>query len=375
MMLDKSSRRKIAIQSIAIAAVVASALWFVGNISSSLEASGIAFDFRFLSLPASFELGESLLPFKSGDSIGRAFLAGVSNTLSVSALGIVLATLIGVLVGVARLSADTLLSRVAFGYVETIRNTPLLLQLLFWYTLFTAGLPPPRQAISHFNCAFLTNRGVFLPSLTPWGWSLASGGLLGLSMGATLAWRYAPKRLRLPVFALGSLLVPILGTIVWSIAGAATLVCPRLQGFNITGGASLSTEFLAILLALSLYASSYISEVVRGSIAAVPQGQIEAAKALGLRPGPILWLVVMPQALKSMIPPMTSQYSGLLKSSSLAVAVGYPDLVRVSIVAVSQTGRAVECMTIVMLVYLSISLAIAMSMNIYNRHHLRKAPE
>ena len=137
----------------------------------------------------------------------------------------------------------------------------------------------------------------------------------------------------------------------------------------------MSTEFLAILLALSLYASSYISEVVRGSIAAVPQGQIEAAKALGLRPGPILWLVVMPQALKSMIPPMTSQYSGLLNSSSLAVAVGYPDLVRVSIVAVSQTGRAVECMTIVMLVYLSISLAIAMSMNIYNRHHLRKASE
>ena len=167
----------------------------------------------------------------------------------------------------------------------------------------------------------------------------------------------------------------LVGRIVWSIAGAATLVCPRLQVFNITGGASLSTEFLAILLALSLYASSYISEIVRGSIVAVPQGQIEAAKALGLRPGSILWLVVMPQAFKSMIPPMTSQYSGLLKSSSLAVAVGYPDLVRVSIVTVSQTGRAVECMTIVMLVYFSISLSIAMSMNIYNRHRLRKALE
>src|SRR6202522_4374900 len=375
MLLDKSSRRQIAVQSIAIAAVAAVAFWFAGNISSSLKATGIALDFRFLSQPASFELGESPIPCKSGDSLGRAFLAGVSNTLSVSALGIVLATLIGVIVGVARLSADTLLSRAAFGYVETIRNTPLLLQLLFWHTIFTAGLPPPRQAIGYFHCAFLTNRGVFLPALTPWGWSLASGGLLGLSIGVAVAWRYAPKRLRLPVLALVGFLVPISGAIAWSIARTATLACPRLQVFNITGGTSVSTEFLAILLALSVYASSYISEIVRGSIAAVPQGQIEAAKALGLKPGRILGLVVMPQALRAMIPPMTSQYLGLLKSRSLAVAVGYPDLLRVSIVAISQTGRAIECMTIVMLVYLSISLSIAVSMNIYNRHRLMKALE
>lgn len=372
-MPDKSLRRQIAIQSIVMAAVIAIAWWFAGNIASSLKSSGIALDFRFLSQPASFELGESPFPFKSGDSIGRAFLAGLSNTLSVSALGIVFATVIGVLVGVARLSAGTLLSRAAFCYVETIRNTPLLLQLLFWHTLFTAGLPSPRQANGYFNCAFLTNRGVFLPSLTPSAWLLASGGLLGLSMGAVVTWRYAPKRLRWPALVLVALLVPICVAMVWSIARPAPPVCPRLQAFNIMGGASVSTEFLAILLALSLYTSSYISEVVRGSIAAVPRGQIEAARALGLTPGRALWLIVMPQALRAMIPPMTSQYLGLLKSSSLAVAVGYPDLVRVSIVTVSQTGRAVECMTIVMLVYLSISLSIAMSLNIYNRHRLRKA--
>jgi general L-amino acid transport system permease protein len=375
MMLGKSSRRRIAVQSMAIAAVIAIAWWFIGNISSSLEVSGIAVDFRFLSLPASFELGESLLPFKSGDSIWRAFLAGVSNTLLVSALGIVLATLIGVLVGVARLSSDTLLSRVAFGFVETIRNTPLLLQLLFWHTLFTAGLPPPRRAISYFDCVFLTNRGLFFPSPTPWGWWLLSGGLLGLLIGAVVAWRYVPNRLRLPALIVGGLLLTVSGAIVRSLTGTAMLTCPHLQVFNIAGGTSFSTEFLAILIALSLYASSYISEVVRGSIVAVPKGQIEAAKALGLRPGRILRLVVLPQALKTMIPPMTSQYLGLLKSSSLAVAVGYPDLIRVSMVTISQTGRAVECMTIVMLVYLSISLSIATAMNIYNRHHLGRTFE
>jgi general L-amino acid transport system permease protein len=273
------------------------------------------------------------------------------------------------------LSADTFLSRAGFAYVEIIRNTPLLLQLLFWHTLFTAGLPPPRQAISYFNCAFLTNRGVFFPSLTPWGWSLILGGLFGFAIGAAAAWRYAPKRLRLPILAFVGVLVSVSGAMLWSMRGAAMTVCPHLQVFNITGGTSLSTEFIAMVLTLSLYASSYISEVVRGSIVAVPKGQIEAAKALGLARARILWLIVVPQALKTMIPPMTSQYLGLLKSSSLAVAVGFPDLVRVSIVTISQTGRAVECMTIVMLVYLSISLSIAMAMNIYNRHRVRKAFE
>lgn len=372
MRLDRTARRQIAIQGLVIAAVGATLVWLVGNVTANLGREGIAFNFRFLTLPATFELGESFLTFKSGDSIARAFLAGLSNTIAVSALAIVLATLLGVLVGIARLSTDRFLARLAFGYVEGIRNTSLLLQLLFWHTLFTHGLPAPRQASRLFDCAVFSNRGIFLPSLTPWGWSLVAGGCAGVAVAMACVLRYAPSRRRAPGLAIAAFCASAVALAIGLASHEPAASCPQLQGFNIAGGINLSTEFVALVLALSLYASSYISEVVRSSIAAVPRSQVEAARALGLRNGPVLWLVVMPQALKTMIPPMTNQYLNVLKSSSLAVAVGYPDVVRVSMIAISQTGRAVECMAIIMLVYLSISLLIALSMNLYNRHRQQR---
>jgi general L-amino acid transport system permease protein len=375
MRLDKTACRQIAIQGLVIAAVAAATLWVGGNVAANLGRAGIEFNFRFLSLPATFELGESFLSFRSGESIGRAFLAGLSNTIVVSALSIVFATVLGVLIGVARLSTDKFLTCLAFGYVEGIRSTSLLLQLLFWHTLFTHALPAPRQAGRVLDCAVFSNRGIFLPFLTPWGWSLVAGGATVLFVTVGGVWRYAPGRQRMPGLALSVGLVPVLAIAIGLASHDPAVLCPRLQGFNIAGGTNVSTEFAALLLALSLYASSYISEVVRSSIAAVPRSQVEAGRALGLRSGPILWLVVMPQALKTMIPPMTNQYLNVMKSSSLAVAIGYPDVVRVSMITISQTGRAIECMMIITLVYLSISLLIALAMNIYNRRRLQRSSD
>lgn len=318
-MMTYRARRWLA-QAAAICAVMAVAAWFISNVARNLSAAGLRLDFGFLEGAATFAVGESLVPFESGQSLLRAFVAGMSNTVTVSALAILGATVLGVTIGIARISPTSLIRRTAQAYVETIRNTPLLLQLLFWHSLMTQGFPNALEASPILGCVFLTNRGLYLPAL---------GG-----------------------------------------NGESWLSCPELTGFNITGGMSVSPEFAGLLIGLVIYGGSYISEIVRGGILAVPRGQTEAALACGLNRFDALRLVVLPQALRTMVPPMTSQYLNLLKSSSLAVTVGYPELMRVSIAATSQTGHALECIAIVMLVYLFISLGIAACMNLYNRRQL-----
>lgn len=316
------SARRVLAQSIVLCAVLAFVGWFAFNVSRNLETAGLRLDFGFLGNAASFMVGDSLVAFESGQSLLRAFAAGLSNTLTVSVLSVIGATMLGVSVGIARLSQTSLVRRAAQGYVEIIRNTPLLMQLFFWHSLFTHGLPSAREATPWFGCVLLTNRGLYLPGL---------GG-----------------------------------------DGGSLLSCPALQGFNVVGGMSVSPEFAGLLIGLVIYGASYISEIVRGSILAVPRGQTEAAMAIGLSRFGTLRLVVLPQALRTMVPPLTSQYLNLFKSSSLAVAVGYPELMRVSVAATNQTGHALECVVIVMLVYLSISLGIAACMNLYNRRQIAR---
>jgi general L-amino acid transport system permease protein len=301
--------KRLAIQALAAALVLAAAAYLVFNTLANLEARRIASGFAFLWLGAGFEIGVSVLPYTAADSYARALAAGLANTFKVSLLGIVFATLLGTAIGLARLSGDSLLKTLSSAYVEFIRNVPLLVQLFFWYALITQGLPPPREALSPLPGVFLTNRGLFFPTF--------SG-------------------------------------------------VPELQGFNFTGGGALSPEFAALLVGLSVYTAAFIAEIVRAGVNAVPRGQWEAARALGLRHGYVLRYVVAPQALRVIVPPLTSQYLNLTKNSSLAVAIGYPDLVSIANSTINQTGQAIEGVAIIMAVYLTISLAIAAAMNRYN---------
>ena len=302
---------------------------------------------------------------------------GLLNTLLVACLGIVIATVLGTLLGIARLSSNWLLSRLASIYVEVMRNVPLLLQLFVWYGLFTELLPPVAEAIRIGDFAFISQRGFRFawpaehPAWRAVGWTLLAG------IALALAWRARARRVQrltgaqppvgLPALAL-ILGLPLL---VWALMGAPTQIdVPELSGFDFMGGKVLSPEFTALLIGLSTYTAAFVAEVVRAGILAVDRGQGEAAMALGLSPGQRLRLITLPQALRVIIPPMTSQYLNLTKNSSLAVAIGYPDLVAVANTTMNQTGQAIEAIAILMAVYLSISLAISMFMNWYN-HRMR----
>ena len=298
------------VQALAAALVLAAAAYLVFNTLANLEARRIASGFAFLWREAGFEIGEStFLSYGAADSYFRALAVGLANTFKVSLLGIVFATLLGTGIGLARLSSDSLLKTLSAGYVELLRNVPLLVQLFFWYALITEALPAPRQALSPLPGVFLTNRGLFFP------------GFDGV---------------------------------------------PELRGFNFVGGAALSPEFAALLIGLSLYTAAFIAEIVRAGVLSVPRGQWEAARALGLRDRHALRHVVAPQALRVVVPPLTNQYLTLTKNSSLAVAIGYPDLVSIANTTINQTGQAIEGIAIIMAVYLTISLAISALMNWYN---------
>lgn len=368
-------------QALALAAVLAVATFLVMNTLHNLAARNIATGFAFLGHQAGFAIGESLIPYQPTDSYGRAILVGLVNTLRVSVAGIVLSTLLGTVLGIARLSRNWLVARLAAAYVELVRNVPLLLQLFFWYALVTQYAPGPRQALHPLPGVFLSNRGLNVPTL-------AGDGLDGVGLGLLLAivlllvgahwWRKrlegrqatdasGPSASRKAWLAAVGLLIglPVLG---WLATGAPLrLDTPVLQGFNFSGGLSLSPEFSALLAGLVIYTSAFTAEVVRAGIQAVDNGQWEAAQALGLRRPLALRLVVLPQALRVIIPPMTSQYLNLTKNSSLAVAIGYPDLVSVANTTLNQTGQAIEGVAIIMAAYLVVSLGIAMLMNLYNR--------
>lgn len=359
-------------QILVVAAVVALIAWLWSNTVHNLSVRRIATGFAFLGREAGMPIADTWLPYSPKDTYLRAFIVGLTNTLRVAVIGIVLATALGTLVGIARLSANWLLSRLAAVYVEALRDIPLLLQLLFWYVLMQ-GLPAARQAWKPVDGVFLSNRGLILPSIplqsaNLWVLLLAAIGLvityvirkrlLALQMidgQPRPSWPYAIAL----VIVLPGLLSLMLGAH-WSIE------LPELRGFNFVGGLTLAPEYFALLIALVTYTSAFIAEIVRSGIQAVPKGQWDAAKALGLRRSFVLKQIVLPQALRVIIPPMTSQYLNLTKNSSLAVAVGYQDIVSIANTTLNQTGQAIEAIALIMMVFLTISLSISFFMNWYN---------
>lgn len=366
--------RAVIYQVLVVGAVILLGWYLVSNTLANLAARNIATGFGFLGREAGFAIGESPIAFDPADSYAKAILVGLLNTVIVAVLGVILSTVIGAIVGVARLSGNWLVARLAAIYVETLRNIPVLLQLLFWYTLINQGLPDAEEAFNPLPGVFLSNRGFRYP-VPAWAgleWIVLAAFLLAIA-GAFLLARYAKRRQLLtgksfPVgFAsLGLILgLPFLS---WLLVGAPSqLDVPALDGFDFSGGHTVSPEFAALLTGLTLYTAAFIAEIVRSGILAVPHGQTEAALALGLKRGQVLRLVVMPQALRVIIPPLTSQYLNLTKNSSLAVAIGYPDLVSIGNTTINQTGQAIEGVAILMAVYLLVSLGIAVFMNWYDK--------
>jgi general L-amino acid transport system permease protein len=348
----------------------------VENVAENMRQRGVPTDFSFWSRPAGFDVNQTLIPYSSSTSTyGDAFLVGLLNTLVVAALGVVIATVLGFLIGVARLSTNWIVAKLAAIYVEVIRNTPLLLQLLFWYNAVLKPLPNPRQSVALPGGIYLNNRGLFAPEpiFGPhFDWTLWA---LGLALALTFALRVWAKRLREttdrrpPVGRIALALLVGLPLLAFLAAGAPlTWSVPELRGFNFQGGVRIYPEFVALLLGLSLYTAAFIAEIVRAGVLSVSHGQSEAAAALGLPRGRALRLVVIPQAMRVIVPPLTNQYLNLTKNSSLAVFVGYPDLVQVFAGTVlNQTGAAVQVISITMAVYLVISLATSAAMNLYNR--------
>ena len=372
--LINDPRFRAVVYQILIAGGVALIGWYlVSNTLENLEKANIAGGFGFLSRQAGFEIGESLIQYNAESTYGDALIVGLLNTMRVAAIGIVLATIIGTVVGIARLSSNWLVAKFATIYVEGLRNIPLLLQLAFWYAVLTEGLPSPRQAVIPFEGLVLSNRGLMLavPAEHPvfsYMWIALVVAIVAIVVvNHWAAKRQARTGQQFPTLAVGAGLIVGLPVLVWLLGGAPTeMDIPTLRGFNFQGGMTLSPEFTALLLGLSLYTASFIAEIVRGGILAVPKGQTEASDALGLRRGRTLRLVILPQALRIIIPPATSQYLNLTKNSSLAIAIGYPDLVSVGTTTMNQTGQAIEAISIFMAVYLSLSLIISFLMNWYN---------
>jgi general L-amino acid transport system permease protein len=367
--------RAIAFQVLLSLALIAFVVWIADNTITNLRRAHIASGFSFLWNRSGFDIGQTLVPYSIESTYGRALLVGLLNTLLVAALGIVFASIIGFLLGIARLSGNWLIAKVATVYVETFRNIPVLLQLLFWYKAVLSVLPGPKQGLRLPFGSNLSNRGLLLPrpvfGADFTGTLIAIGAAIVLIAGVAI-WarrRQMATGRQLPTFWVGLAILIGLPLIVFLATGAPlAFEIPELKGFNFVGGVNIKPEFMALLLGLSLYTATYIAEIVRAGIMAIADGQTEAANALGLRSGPTLRLVIIPQALRVIIPPLTSQYLNLTKNSSLAVAIGYPDLVAVfSGTVLNQTGQAVEVIFITMLVYLAISLTVSIFMNWFNK--------
>jgi general L-amino acid transport system permease protein len=349
------------------------------NAIDNLRRAGIASGFGFLSTTAGFDISQSFIPFSAaGSTYGHAFLVGLLNTMIVAVIGVVIATILGFIIGIARLSKNWIVSNIAMVYVEVIRNIPLLLQLLFWYIAVLTPLPAPRQSIEFGAGFFINARGLFMPRplFASEVWVLALTAAAGV-IGAVAFHFWAKKHQeetgrQYPSGWTAVGLVIGLPLIAWfllavSAGNPISFDLPQKGTFNLTGGMQILPEFVALLLGLVIYTAAFIAEVVRAGILAVSRGQTEAAGSLGLTPGQTLRLVVIPQAMRVIIPPLTSQYLNLTKNSSLAVAVGYPDLVQVFMGTVlNQTGQAIEVVAITMGVYLTISLLTSLFMNIYN---------
>jgi len=359
-------------QIVAVIGVVAVFGYLVHNTLSNLERQNIASGFGFFDIEAGFAIGEGLISYSAADTYGRAILVGLLNTIKVAVVGIVFATIIGTFVGIARLSPNWLVARLATVYIETLRNVPVLLQLFFWYAIIVEVLPRARDAYGPFLGVYLSNRGFNLPLPDDWGYL---GVLAGFAIASAIViWLYKRnKKIHDETGDVKNTMMPGLGIFAgllivgWLAGGAPTSFdAPEFKGFSFSGGGEVTAEFLALWLGLTLYTAAFIAEIVRSGILAVTKGQWEAAGSLGLRRGQILRFVVLPQALRVIIPPTTSQYLNLTKNSSLAVAIGYPDIVSVSGTTINQTGQAIEGIAIIMAVYLTLSLSISLFMNWYN---------
>ncbi|MDW8214710.1 MAG: ABC transporter permease subunit [Roseiflexaceae bacterium] len=365
---------QIAVQILFLALVIWIGSVALRNMFTSLRQQGLALGFDFLNSGAGFDISDALITYSSSDTFARALQVGLLNTILVSLLGIVLSTILGIVVGVARLSSNWLVSRMAWVFVEIMRNVPLLVLLVFIYTAFFLKLPRARQAVS-VGPVYLSNRGVAVP----WGeptdtWSLyvsilAGALVIGALVGFAMHWWQERSGRPRPLVWPPLLTIAVIAAVGWIVLPQPplTLSYPEIAGFNFQGGRVLSPEFMALLIGLVIYTAGFIGEVVRAGIQAVPKGQVEAARALGLNPARTLRLVVFPQALRLIIPPITNQYLNLTKNSTLAVAIGYPDLFAVSGTIINQTGRAVEMIAVVMAVYLMLSLLTSLIMNWYNR--------
>lgn len=359
-------------QVVAAAGVVALFSYLVHNTLVNLERQNIASGFGFFDIEAGFAIGEGLIDYTPTDTYLRAVVVGLLNTIKVAVVGIVFTTVLGTLIGVMRLSPNWLVAKLATVYVETLRNVPLLLQLFFWYAIIVAVLPAARDAYGPFLGVYLSNRGFNLPLPDDWGYLGLAAGFAAAAVAVLWLYRRNQKihnktgEVR-PTLLPALAIVAVLTAAGWLAGGAPiSFDTPQFKGFSFKGGGQVSAEFLALWLGLTLYTASFIAEIVRSGILAVSKGQWEAASSLGLKRGEILRFVVLPQALRVIIPPTTSQYLNLTKNSSLAVAIGYPEIVSVANTTINQTGQAIEGIAIIMAVYLTLSLSISLFMNWYN---------
>ncbi len=361
-------------QTLLIAAVIAFGYFIFNNTLYNMEKRNIKTGFEFLSSEAGFGILFSLIEYDESFSYGRTFVVGLLNTILVSGLGIVFATLLGFIMGIARLSPNWIVAQVAKYYVEIFRNIPLLIQILFWYSI-VVKLPSARKSLAVGDWLFLNNRGFYIPApVFEEGFGIVLGALLVSIIAVYLLTKWAKRQQeatgeQFPTFYVSLGILIFVPGLVFFIAGSPlSWSMPALKGFNFRGGASMIPELMALLIALTVYTGTFIAETVRAGIQAVDHGQSEAAHALGLRQGLTIRLIIMPQALRVIIPPLTSQYLNLTKNSSLATAIGYPDLVAVFAgTTLNQTGQAVEIIGMTMAVYLSLSLTISVFMNWYNK--------
>jgi general L-amino acid transport system permease protein len=374
-LIRKPFFRGIVYQILLCAVIVFLAWSAISNAIENLARAKIASGFGFWDTTAGFDISQHLIAYSTTSTYGRAFWVGLLNTLLVAAIGIVLATVLGFMIGIARLSRNWLVAKLASIYVEVIRNLPLLLQLLFWYNAVLKVLPEMRESLVIPGGSFLNNRGLFLPQPL---FQPGFGGVLialGLALVAAIGYRIWARRRQMRTGEQAPVLLATLALVLGAPLVAFILAgfpiefsYPEHGRFNIRGGIEILPEFMALLFGLVIYTAAFIAEVVRAGIMAVAKGQVEAAYSLGLRPGPTLRLVVIPQAMRVIVPPLTSQYLNLTKNSTLAVAIGYPDLVQIFTGTVlNQTGQAVEVVLITMAVYLTISLVTSLLMNLYNR--------
>ncbi len=370
------TKRGYLFQALTLAAVIVVAWTIVHNTAVNLERRHIAQGFGFLSTTAGFDLAQESISFPKDASYGRALLVGLVNTVIVAVAGIFFATIFGFLVGVGRLSHNFVISRLCTGYVELLRNIPLLLQIFFWYFAVLGVLPSPRQSLQPVpGWVFINNRGLYLPEFhfgSFAGWGIVGGLIVALVVSwAIRRWARARQMETGQQFPAGRVtlgLIVGLPLVLFALSGFdLSLVAPKKSTFNLSGGIQIIPELIALVLALATYTASFIAEVVRAGILAVSHGQTEAARSLGLSHGQNLRLVVIPQAMRVIIPPLTNQYLNLTKNSSLAVAIAYPDLVSVGGIVLNQSGQAIEVIVIWMAIYLGTSVTTAMIMNVYNR--------